>query len=365
MVVREPWAFFVSMYYYAGARKCGGCTFAEFLRINPNAQSHMAVGNYPRHYSAELLARHASHDPQLRSQLEQVLDRVDLLGTTEELDAFVYLLCERAGIAVCPRGGVANIRDAASARGLRRKVLQLHMSSNATKASDGTERMQPLPNASSPTHRRAVDAAGWLDAHMYARAKRSLALAVETGGATAAAARRRAIAEWRALPPDESTGCLTFDRASESEARKVIAASMARRPHAENSITPPAEEMRRHGSPSGASLKTLIQGAGGTVEGMGLRYANFSGPSDAQRAAVGATRATREAMQSAARCFSLRREAADLRRRLEGWGFGIPPSMRPVLLDPWPGRAAGGAMPLAAMCSTKPKAGLVGNPARC
>ena len=301
------------------SRSSSPCTFtlargnAAAVRRIPQHQPERAEPHrrwqLPTALPQELLSRHASRDPQLRTQLDKVLDRIDLLGTTDELDVFVYLLCERAGIAVCPRGGVANIRDAASARGLQRKVLQQHASSGAVRKSDGTERMEPLPNASSPTHRRAVEAAGWLDAYMHARARRSLRAAVEAGGAATAAARRLAL-HGRTLPPDESTGCLNSMRRARRGAELHHRFCGACIDGEESGVVV--------GRGSTAAKVRLVGLAEGTPAGSGRRRGGHGVPVytcqrqpliNAKGSAATSTRATREAMQGGA-LLSLRREAA-------------------------------------------------------
>ena len=122
MLVRDPFAFYVSWWYYVGARRCDNCAFSRYLQLNPNAQSHLAVGGKARQYSEALLARHAARDPALRTTLRDMLRSVDVLGTTESLEAFVFVLCERAGLRVCPRPGISNARNPRSAREVERAV---------------------------------------------------------------------------------------------------------------------------------------------------------------------------------------------------------------------------------------------------
>ena len=85
MLVRDPWSFFVSWWYYVGARRCGHCRFREFLRLNPNAQAHMAIGGAARKYSEPLRRRHLERDPALKSAMRSMLRGVDLLGPTERV----------------------------------------------------------------------------------------------------------------------------------------------------------------------------------------------------------------------------------------------------------------------------------------
>ena len=85
MLVRDPWSFFVSWWYYIGAKRCGFCRFREFLGLNPNAQAHMAIGGAARKYSEPLRRRHLERDPALKSALRSMLRGVDLLGPTERV----------------------------------------------------------------------------------------------------------------------------------------------------------------------------------------------------------------------------------------------------------------------------------------
>lgn len=174
MLVREPWPFYVSWYYYIGARRCGYCPFEEFLRLNLNAQSHLALGGAPRIYSDELRNAHERADGRLTGELRTVLQQIDVLGVTERIDEFMVRLCERAGIRTCPRPGTRNFRDKRSSIGLLKAVAHRgthndpgHRSAHPTK-----DYQRYAPNGTSGSrHRRAAASAGWLDEWMYPRSR--------------------------------------------------------------------------------------------------------------------------------------------------------------------------------------------------
>ena len=349
MLVREPWSFFVSWWYYAGARRCGECSFARYLELNPNAQSHMAVGGKAREYSDELIARHRSRDRRLRSDLRQALRGIDLLGPTESLDQFVYMLCERAGIRTCPRPGVTNARNAAAARGVLSDVSR-----------HGP--LEAAPNASSEAQRRAVESAGWLDTWLHAEASRSLEDALAAGGPAAAAARRQRLDEWRALPADRSSGCLQVSDVSPAEAtaatgRMAAAAARTMATFAE-SASPSQRNVLRTAMgisaplPSGKSSKKAYDAAAAassrgdaTFAARELQYL-FSVGGGGARESNGIRRTFKH--EDTSRCLSLREDARQAKQL-------VPPVLRSVLLDP-----SGGSVEqpseqpdIVAMCSTK------------
>lgn len=322
MLVRSPWSFYVSWWYYAGSRRCGECSFEEYLALNPNAQAHMAVGRKARDYSDALRARHAARDGQLRSELAQTLRGVDVLGPTGRLDELVFLLCERAGLRTCPRPGHTNARNARAAAGLLRAASR-HGANASAFAPDATRR----------AHVSAVERAGWLDDYFHSEAHRSLDAAVGTGADDVSAARRRRLEEWRTLPPDQSSGCLTYGETSSAAATEATgkAAAAAARAAMRTTTSAAAE-------PPSQLQRAMRLGAGGSAESTGLWQLPWHGD-----AAIASTERAAEAAQ---RCQSMRRAA-----KAAGSGLvdRVPPALRPVLLEESPD-----ARPtLAAMCSTK------------
>jgi hypothetical protein len=163
MVVRRPWDFYVSWFLYNGASRCGRCQFGDFVLANPNAQSHLVLGLYPRRYSRSLLAMHRSRATELKRQLKATLRGVDLLGTTDNLAAFARALCAHAGLRFCPSLRRVNAQDPK----LARRVLRM-VSLRA-----GTTEAEEAPNRSCAVHTRAVEEGAWLDRWLYAYAKRA------------------------------------------------------------------------------------------------------------------------------------------------------------------------------------------------
>ena len=330
MLVRAPWSFHVSFWYYAGRRRCGECSFLQYLELNPNAQAHMAVGRKAREYSDALRARHAARDGRLRLELAQTLDGIDLLGPTERLDDFVAMLCERAGLRVCPRPGHTNAQRYAGSR----------VQAAATRG--GANMSGFAPDATSMEHVRAVEHAGWLDAWFHERAHKRMDEAMGAGGAASVAARRRRLEEWRALPEDQSSGCLAFGEVSPADAEMATArvAATAVREKARTSIAASTE------SPSRLRFTFRI-GAGGTPESHGLWQLPWRG---------------HDALSdpgASGRCMAVRQAAREAGSRAAEL---VPPALRPVLLEE--GREGGGAAAapdagdgsrraVVAMCSTK------------
>lgn len=385
MVVRDPWRFFVSWWYYVGARRCGHCGFREFLSLNPNAQSHMAIGGAARRYSEALRKRHLSRDPTLIDALRGMLRGITLLAPTERLDEFVFALCEAAGIRVCPRPGVSNARNRGYAKTLLRDVAAAEAARRAAKpqaaAASGTSPGalvtsssstssaaaaaaatavgaaavgifaspaspdEPLaPNASYATHRRAVEAAGWLDTWLHSQAERALEATLNAGGAEAAAERRRRIEDWRRLPADASSGCLDYAPAAPAEVRAAVARAKPAAP-------------------------AWGQGAGGVLESTGLRVLpkGATRPAAIAAAALGMPsplgddsdsvakpmRSEKDAANDVARCARIRAAAASSAVAIgggEAMRAAIPSSLRRALLDPPEG---GSSAHFAAVCSTK------------
>lgn len=147
MLVRRPWDFYVSWWYYIGARRCGYCGFAKYVGLNPNAQSHLVVGGAPRRYSAALRARHFARDPLLVSVLRTTLAGVDLLGVTERLDEFVFLLCAEAGLRTCPRPSRQNARNQRGTKVTLRGVVRRAMTHASFDAESSTSSSEPLAAA--------------------------------------------------------------------------------------------------------------------------------------------------------------------------------------------------------------------------
>ena len=365
MLVRDPMRFFVSWWYYIGAKRCGDCSFVRYLQLNPNAQSHMVIGGRGRVYTEALLQRHQNRDPALKEQLAASLKGIDLLGPTERLDEFVYVLCEKAGLRTCPRPGQANVRNEAAARGTRRNVERRVEGSRqgglssapdaaaAAPVSDEDDGMI-LPNASSPSQRKAVESAGWLDRWLYEEAGRSLDNALQVGGPVVAWGRRRRMQKWKALPMDKSSGCLQFGDASREEANSLFEQAVS---DYSTLGGEDAEARMSKGHPSAlVTPATFRVGAGGSAESTGLRMTAPWVASGVQRKASKNPVAAAAAAAEAARCWAVRSEVA--RRGSEG----IPDVLRPVLLNTTSsstsrrtrrGREARSFGSFAAMCSTR------------
>ena len=193
MVVREPWSFFVSWYYYIGAARCGWCTFERFVALNPNAQSHLTLGGAPRIYSDKLRAQHARRDPVLLARVHTIVAGIDVIGVTEKLDEFMLELCDAAGLRVCPRLSVRNVRSPGAALGALREV--------ALRANASVLDVRP-DESSGSLHRRAVALAGWLDEALYSLAS--------TRARRRGQPDRARLEAWRMQPMFESSGCFGF-----------------------------------------------------------------------------------------------------------------------------------------------------------
>ena len=206
MIVREPWSFFVSWYYYIGAARCGWCTFERFVELNPNAQSHLALGGAPRIYSDKLRAQHARRDPLLLARVHAIVAGIDVIGVTERLDEFMLELCDAAGLRVCPRLSVRNVRSPGAALGALREV--------ALRANASVLDIRP-DESSGSLHRRAIAVAGWLDEALYSLAS--------TRPRRRGRPDRARLEAWRMQPMFESSGCLGFApvKAPAQSARKM------------------------------------------------------------------------------------------------------------------------------------------------
>ena len=206
MIVREPWSFFVSWYYYIGAARCGWCTFERFVELNPNAQSHLALGGAPRIYSDKLRAQHARRDPLLLARVHAIVAGIDVIGVTEWLDEVMLELCDAAGLRVCPRLSVRNVRSPGAALGALREV--------ALRANASVLDIRP-DESSGSLHRRAIAVAGWLDEALYSLAS--------TRPRRRGRPDRARLEAWRMQPMFESSGCLGFApvKAPAQSARKM------------------------------------------------------------------------------------------------------------------------------------------------
>ena len=182
-----------------------------------------------------------------------------------------------------------------------------------------------LPNASSPSQRKAVESAGWLDRWLYEEAGRSLDNALQVGGPVVAWGRRRRMQQWKALPMDKSSGCLQFGDASKDEANSLFEQAVS-----DYAVLggEDAEARMSKGHPSAlVTPATFRVGAGGSAESTGLRMTAPWVASGVQRKASKNPVAAAAAAAEAARCWAVRSEVA--RRGSEG----IPDVLRPVLLN--------------------------------
>jgi hypothetical protein len=346
MLVRRPWEFYVSWWYYVGARRCDDCAFVEYVRLNPNAQSHMAVGGMPRQYSQALLARHTARDSALTRSLQGVLRGVDLLAPTESLDEFVWLLCERAGIGICPRPGMVNVRSRQVTHDVRRSVIARAGGNGESSGMTSTL----APNATLALHSKAVHSSAWLDLWFHKEAERSLRSAMAVGGVDVAALRRRRLEEWRRLPADRASGCLEFSPASPPEVLAALKASP---------LTSSSSATFRHGAgglPESMVLRIVAPTAGTTAAtGEGN---HFEQPGDGKKGG--------NSRDGPARCAAVRSAARLATQEV------LPAALRPALLHsqrqtsssvprwlsvdasphslPTPGMPSG---EIAAVCSTK------------
>ena len=211
-----------------------------------------------------------------------------------------------------------------------------------------------LPNASSPSQRKAVESAGWLDRWLYEEAGRSLDNALQVGGPVVAWGRRRRMQQWKALPMDKSSGCLQFGDASREEANSLFEQAVS---DYSTLGGEDAEARMSKGHPSAlVTPATFRVGAGGSAESTGLRMTAPWVASGVQRKASKNPVAAAAAAAEAARCWAVRSEVA--RRGSEG----IPDVLRPVLLNTTSsstsrrtrrGREARSFGSIAAMCSTR------------
>lgn len=290
MLVREPWSFFVSWYYYIGARRCGHCSFVEFLRLNLNAQSHLALGGAPRIYSAALRTRYESRDDSLRMELDRVLGGVDVLGITENLNEFMVLLCEAAGLTVCPQPGVRNPRYEISARGIEQAVAKEAGLLTDSSHANALAAKLVKPNATiGSSHRQAVSAAGWLDETLYSAAKRRHDAAMAAGGEAAVARRRQLLKQWSAArSQDFSTGCLRWAaKVPRAAAAAAYAAAKAEAREAEEGVVNGGSGVSRSESAEHVGERMAGRRSDESKEGWRGQVASQIKPSQANSSQVG------------------------------------------------------------------------------
>lgn len=333
MLVREPWPFFVSWYYYIGAKRCSYCGFDEFVRLNVNAQSHLAMGGTPRVYSSMLRARHEARDSTLRRQLATVLAGIDVLGATQHLDDFMLRLCEAAGLRTCPRPGVRNPHHKPTIRYVLREVAKRSIAHEGLKGRQGLDRqstrpgsvqgaarrlatgqstrmaehplvnlvrplaptsaalapaiLRAVPNATvGSSHWLAADSASWLDTWLYEQALIPSYTGIAKdrvgggggGSVSRVEERRRQLEQWRALPEDKSSGCLQFEQqtlaaaaTAAAAAEKVAAAAATKRAAAWMTSSEKKIRMALRSS----RHKSVPVGAGGIRETYGLAVLPF------------------------------------------------------------------------------------------
>jgi type III secretion system YscJ/HrcJ family lipoprotein len=100
-------------------------------------------------------------DGVLLARVHKIVAGIDVIGVTEKLDEFMLELCDAAGLRVCPRLSVRNVRSPGAALGALREV--------ALRANASVLDVRP-DESSGSLHRRAVAVAGWLDEALYSLA---------------------------------------------------------------------------------------------------------------------------------------------------------------------------------------------------
>ena len=145
-------------------------------RARPGAQERVALDapwrrpSWPHRASESLPSGiRGALRPQieLRSPTDRRLGRFASRLPRNQLDEFVFALCEASGIRTCPRPGAVNKRNRAGAQVLLREVA------TAARAHDRRQTLEPVaPNASHAPHRQAVEELGWLDLWLHAEESR-------------------------------------------------------------------------------------------------------------------------------------------------------------------------------------------------